>query len=125
MRKASEKQVEGEEQQDDVPRDTLLKYQYIESPSNYNQQNQINQISQMNQQYEIIQDEDQYNNIQAGINYVIEQGNQVKQPYYINMEGQTQENQKFQEEQENFESQQNIVYQIEQENEGNKMGKKM
>ena len=120
MRKASEKLVEGEEQQDDVPRDTLLKYQYIESPSNYNQQNQINQISQMNQQYEIIQDEDQYNNIQAGINYVIEQGNQVKQPYYINMEGQTQENQKFQEEQENFESQQNIVYQIEQENEGNR-----
>ena len=120
MRKASEKQDKGEDQQDDVPKDTLLKYQYIESPStNYNQQNQINKISQMNQQYEIIHDEDQYNNIQDGMNYVMEQGNQVNQPYYINIEDQTQENQEFQEEQENFENQQNLMYQIEQENEGN------
>ena len=118
MRKASEKQDEGKDQQDDVPRDTVLKCQYIESQSaNYNRQNQVNQISQMNQQYEIIQDEEQYNNIQAGMSYSMEQGNQLNQPYYTNIEAQAQENQEFQEEHENFEEQQNIVYQIE-ENEG-------
>ena len=71
----------------------------------------------MNQQYEIIQDEEQYNNIQAGMSYSMEQGNQLNQPYYTNIEAQAQENQEFQEEHENFEEQQNIVYQIE-ENEG-------
>ena len=120
MRKSSEKQEEGEEQQDEVPMDTLLKYQYIESPSaNYNQQNQINQISQenqINQQYEIFQGEE-YNNNQAGINYAMEQGNQVIQPNYVNIEDQAQENQEYEEE--NYENQENVENQIEQENEGN------
>ena len=55
MRKASEKE-EGEEQQDDIPRDTQLKYQYIESPSITDDQQNASIVSPVNptgQQYQV------------------------------------------------------------------------
>lgn len=123
MRKASEKQADGEEeQQDDVPRDTQLKYQYIESPVSDNHFNQINQVSpvnQINQQYEIIQGAEQYNN-QAGINYAIQQGAQTFQPTYMNIENQAQEYQEYEEGRENQEyeeGQEYVEFQVDQENE--------
>ena len=88
MKNSSEKE-EGEEQQDDIPRDTQLKDQYIESPSvNDNQQN-LNIVSPTNpsgQQYEIAIGGDQYINNLSGNYYTAAQGQQQIQSNEIIMQ---------------------------------------
>ena len=82
---------ESENQPDEIPRDTQLKNQYIESPSaNDMQQNQINQVTPsypVSQQNEVIQEQQQFNNIQsgagAGMYYGMEQGYQQNQNYIV------------------------------------------
>jgi len=88
MKNSSEKE-EGEEQQDDIPRDTQLKDQYIESPSvNDNQQN-LNIVSPTNpsgQQYEIAVGGDQYINNLSDNYYAATQGQQQIQSNEIIMQ---------------------------------------
>ena len=106
---------ESENQPDEIPRDTQLKNQYIESPSaNDMQQNQLNQITQsypVGQQYEIIQEQQQFNNIQSGagsgMSFGLEQGYQGYQQAqnYMVMENEgNQINQAYEEGQENLEN---------------------
>ena len=111
---------ESENQPDEIPRDTQLKNQYIESPSaNDTQQNQINQITPSypaGQQYEVIQEQQQFSNIQSGVasgmNYGIEQGYQQNQNYMV-MGNEV--NEAYEEGQDNLE---NAEYQINQDEEG-------
>ena len=111
---------ESENQPDEIPRDTQLKNQYIESPSaNDTQQNQINQITPSypaGQQYEVIQEQQQFSNIQSGVasgmNYGIEQGYQQNQNYMVMG---NEMNEAYEEGQDNLE---NAEYQINQDEEG-------
>ena len=140
---------ESENQPDEIPRDTQLKNQYIESPSaNDMQQNQINQVTPsypVSQQNEVIQEQQQFNNIQsgagAGMYYGMEQGYQQNQNYIVtgneaayeegqdnleNYENQINqdeegydENQNFEEMEENQEIEDNQEYEDNQDNEEN------
>ena len=109
---------ESENQPDEIPRDTQLKNQYIESPSaNDMQQNQINQVTPsypVSQQNEVIQEQQQFNNIQsgagAGMYYGMEQGYQQNQNYIV-----TGNEAAYEEGQDNLE---NYEYQINQDEEG-------
>ena len=109
---------ESENQPDEIPRDTQLKNQYIESPSaNDMQQNQINQVTPsypVSQQNEVIQEQQQFNNIQsgagAGMYYGMEQGYQQNQNYKV-----TGNEAAYEEGQDNLE---NYEYQINQDEEG-------
>ena len=109
---------ESENQPDEIPRDTQLKNQYIESPSaNDMQQNQINQVTPsypVSQQNEVIQEQQQFNNIQsgagAGMYYGMEQGYQQNQNYIV-----TGNEAAYEEGQDNLE---NFEYQINQDEEG-------
>ena len=111
---------ESENQPDEIPRDTQIKNQYIESPSaNDVQQNQVNQITPsypVGQQYEVLQEQQQFNNIQSGsgggMYYGMEQGYQQEQNY-IAMGNEV--NQAYEEGQDNLE---NAEYQINQDEEG-------
>ena len=109
---------ESENQPDEIPRDTQLKNRYIESPSaNDMQQNQINQVTPsypVSQQNEVIQEQQQFNNIQsgagAGMYYGMEQGYQQNQNYIV-----TGNEAAYEEGQDNLE---NYEYQINQDEEG-------
>ena len=109
---------ESENQPDEIPRDTQLKNQYIESPStNDMQQNQINQVTPsypVSQQYEVIQEQQQFNNIQsgsgAGMYYGMGQGYQQNQNYIV-----TGNEAAYEEGQDNLED---FEYQINQDEEG-------
>ncbi len=88
MRNPSGKE-EGEEQQDDIPRDTQLKYQYIESPSvNDNQQNSniVSPVNPAGQQYEEAIEGDQNINNLSGNYYAAAQGQQQMQSNEIIMQ---------------------------------------
>ena len=114
MRNPSEKE-EGEEQQDDIPRDTQLKYQYIESPSvNDNQQNAniVSPVNPAGQQYEVALGGDQNINNLSGNYYAEAQGQQQMQSNEIIMQNAANQlNQAYsaaQENQENVEEEQII-----------------
>ena len=116
----SDNQEGGETQQDDIPRDTQLNNQYIESPlSHDNQQtttqvNQVNQINQINQDNQINQTDQQYILLQ-------QQGEQEGQ-YIINQDGAQYQAQQGEQlinqvnQQQYEENPQNVEYQINQEN---------
>ena len=117
---------ESENQPDEIPRDTQFKNQYVESPSTHDmQQNQINQITPsypVGQQYEVMQEQQQFKNIQSGavsgMYFGLEQGYQGYQQdqNYMVMENEANQiNQAYEEGQENLE---NFEYQNEDE-EGN------
>ena len=117
---------ESENQPDEIPRDTQLKNQYVESPSaNDMQQNQINQITPtypVGQQYEVIQEQQQFNNIQSGAGsgmyYGMQQGYQGYQQgqnYMVMGNEAIQANQAYEEGEDNLE---NAEYQINQDEEG-------
>ena len=116
----SDNQEGGETQQDDIPRDTQLNNQYIESPlSHDNQQtttqvNQVNQINQINQDNQINQTDQQYILLQ-------QQGEQEGQ-YIINQDGAQYQAQQGEQlinqvnQQQYEENPQNVEYQINPEN---------
>ena len=109
---------ESENQPDEIPRDTQLKNQYIESPSaNDVQQNQVNQITPsypVGQQYEVLQEQQQFNNIQSGsgggMYYGMEQGYQQEQNY-LAMGNEV--NQAYEEGQDNLEDAEYLINQDE------------
>ena len=92
MGNATDKEEEGDVQKDEIPKDTQLDKQKIESPSNkdvlesqdlqanqWNQYNQINQVAQINQSNQINQGN------------IISQANQINQSnknYVVMQEGQ-------------------------------------
>ena len=114
---------ESENQADEIPRDTQLNNQYIESPSaNDMQNNQISPTYPINQQYEVIQEQQQFNNIQSaagsGMYYGIEQaekGYNQGQNYMVMENEVNQVNQAYEEGQDNLE---NAEYQFNQDEEG-------
>ena len=107
---------EGGEAQDEIPRDTQINNQYIESPSAHsNQVNQQNQIQTGQQQQILIQGGEQINNInqlnQAGMQYQVQQGSQMIQQQFNQGRVQYQINQANQEYEEQQNEQENAEYQ--------------
>ena len=118
MGNTSENKEEGENQQDEIPRDTQFNNQNVESPSAHeNQPSQINQINQQNQseqQFYSMQGGEQHNIIQNDKQNISQQASPEIQQNQRNLEYQmaqsNQVNQINQEYIENQTNQENVGY---------------